>query len=127
MRKTLIWALIIVAVLLLVYCFGSGYIKNTSAMVESYAVNDDGDEMILWMGVSSSAGYLRDMEISEPGAERIYLDFYSAFGGINGDLGAKSRYVVPISEKTRTIAIYRDKDCYEEVLVKNDSGEWVRK
>lgn len=54
--------------------------------------------------------------VSQQESGKLYIDCYAAFGGINGSIGAKSRFTLPIEEGTTVIGIYRDKDCYEEVL-----------
>jgi len=58
---------------------------------------------------------------------KIYLDFISAFGGINGSIGAKSTFEIPIDKDCKEIAIYRSNNQYQTVLEKDvDSGEWIR-
>jgi len=56
----------------------------------------------------------------------MYLDCYNAFGGINGSIGAKTSYTLPLNEDTTMIAIYRNSNAYEEVLTKDRDGVWQR-
>ena len=76
--------------------------------------------------VASSMGYIRKASIHRQEGGKLYLDFYSAFGGMNGNIGAKNEYTIPLNEETNIISIYRKSNCYEEVLVKSDDGSWQK-
>ena len=56
---------------------------------------------------------------------KLYLDCYSAFGGINGSWGAKNEYTIQLDDDTEMIAIYRSPNCYDPVLKKGEDGVWV--
>ena len=57
---------------------------------------------------------------------KLYLDPYYAFGGFNGSLGARSLYTLLLEDDTTVIALWRNENCYEEVLRKNADGAWER-
>ena len=57
---------------------------------------------------------------------KLYLDCYSAFGGINGSWGAKNEYTIQLDEDTEMIALFRSPNCYDPVLEKDANGEWQR-
>ena len=59
-------------------------------------------------------------------AGKLYLDPYYAFGGFNGSLGARSLYTLLLEDDTTVIALWRNENCYEEVLRKNADGAWER-
>lgn len=108
-------------------CFiGSGFMKNAFVTVEKYTVNADGTEITIHTSVASSMGYVRKVSIHEQQGGKMYLDFYSAFGGMNGRIGAKNVYILPLKVETESIGIYRNSDCYEQVLVKDADGIWKR-
>ncbi len=115
---------IIIAVMLLIYFVGSGFMKNSSAYIGEYAISEDGREITMNIGVASSIGYIRKASVHQQGGGKLYIDCYSAFGGINGHIGAKTSFTLPLEEDTAIIAIYRNKNSYEEVLYKDIDGVW---
>lgn len=126
MKKKLVIVAIAAVAIFLVYFIGTGFMKNGSVYINEYAVSEDGSKITLDIGVATSAGYIRDVTVSQQEGGKLYIDCYAAFGGINGCIGAKSRFTLPIEEGTTIIGIYRDKDCYEEVLYKDTDGSWKR-
>ncbi len=101
-----------------------GFTKQGNALITDYSVSEDGTEMTITMGVSSSIGYIRKVAVHQQHGGKLYLDCYSAFGGINGSWGAKNKYVIQLDEETEMIALYCSADCYVPVLEKNANGEW---
>jgi len=126
MKKTMIIIAGIVLVFGALYIFGSGFTKAGSAFIQDYAVSDDGKSMTITVGVGSSAGYIRDVSIHSQESGKRYLNCISAFGGINGSIGAKSQFVIPLDKDTSLIGLYRNHNAYEAVLEKDTSGEWNR-
>lgn len=52
------------------------------------------------------------------------LKFYSAFGGVNGSIGAKSEFDLPLSPECKEIYVLLDAD-YELSIKKNPiTGKW---
>lgn len=66
------------------------------------------------------------MEISQQMGGKLYIDCYAAFGGINGRIGAKNSFTLPLDADTTIIGIYRNTNCYEEILHKDADGNWQR-
>lgn len=126
MKKKVFVTIGIILILLVVYFVGSGFTKNTSAVITDYTVSDDGKEITLNVSLASSAGYIRDVAVHQQQDGKMYLDFYSAFGGFNGSIGAKDSFTVKLNDETTIIAVYRNPNCYEEVLVRADDGSWKR-
>lgn len=126
MRKKIRIALAIIASLLLIYFVGSGFMKNGSAYISEYSISQDGREITMDIGVASSMGYIRKVAIHQQESGKLYIDCYSAFGGVNGSVGAKTSFTLPLDEDTTMIAIYRNANCYEEVLRKDADGTWQR-
>lgn len=115
-----------ILVLFMVYFFGPGFRKETSCFVEDYSVSEDGREITLQMGVASSVGYIRKVSVHRQGGNRLELDCYSAFGGVNGSIGARRTFTVPLTADTDVIALYKGNNHYEDVLVKDLDGIWRR-
>ena len=126
MKKT-IWILAAMLVLAaLAYLGDTGLMRNDAVFVEDYAVAEDGSAITLEIGVADSAGYIRRLAIHQQGGGKLYLVPYAAFGGINGSIGAESRYTLPLAEDTTSIALYRADNAYEVVLQKDADGLWQR-
>ena len=126
MKKKVFAVLGVIIALILIYLVGSGFMKNTSASITDYYVSDDGKEITISVGVASSMGYIRDVSVHQQHGGKLYLDCYSAFGGLNGSIGAKNTFTFGLNEDTTIIAIYRNSNTYEEVLIKTEDGSWRR-
>lgn len=115
------------AVLLLiigVYIVASGFTKDSSAYIDNFALNSDLTVMTIHTGVGSSVGCIRKVNTKLLDNGELQLDFISAFGGVNGSIGAKSTYDIPIDKSCTSISIYRSNG-YQKVLQKdNASGSW---
>ena len=124
--KKLTIGIIVAVVLCLGYVIGSGFWKNGSVYVNEYSVSADGREITLDIGTAASVGYIREMAVSQQMGGKLYIDCYAAFGGINGRIGAKNSFTLPLDADTEIIGIYRNKNCYEEILHKDEDGTWRR-
>ena len=119
-------ALAVIIALMTMYLVVPGFTKIGNVFIVDFSVSEDGSEMTVTVGVSSSIGYVRKVSEHQQQGGKLYLDCYSAFGGINGSWGAKSEYTIQIDEDTEMIALYRSADCYDPVLEKDTNGEWQR-
>lgn len=124
MKKIITIIIALVILLSGVYFIGSGFVKNSSVYITDYTVSEDGKEITVETAVSSSVGYIRKANIKSADG-KLYIDFYNAFGGLNGKLGAKNTFTFPLIGDVELIALYRNTDCYETVLI-NDNGQWQR-
>ena len=122
--KKFIFATIAVLAVFFIYFIGSGFLKNAAVYIDRYEISEDGQEITLDIGVAASVGYIRKAAVHQQEGGRLYVDFYSAFGGINGSIAAKNTFTLPLAEDTTMIGIYRNKNCYEAVLYKNEDGTW---
>ena len=68
-----------------------GFLRNGSVYMDGYSVSGDGREITLDIGVAASRGYIRKAAVSQQYGGKLYIDCYSAFGGINGRIGAKKQ------------------------------------
>ena len=119
-------ALAVIIALMTMYLVVPGFTKIGNVFIVDFSVSEDGSEMTVTVGVSSSIGYVRKVSEHQQQGGKLYLDCYSAFGGINGSWGAKSEYTIQIDEDTEMIALYRSANCYDPVLEKDANGEWQR-
>jgi len=126
MKKVIIISVLVIIAIIGTYYIGSGFVKESAAYIENYTVSADGSEMTIDVGVAASMGYIRKVSVHQQDGGKLYLDCYSAFGGLNGSWGAKSTYTIPLDENTTTIALYRNTNCYEVVLEKDSDGVWQR-
>lgn len=122
MKKKIIIILGIAVILFLGYFFGSGFVKNPTVIVTDYSISQDEKEMTINTSIASSMGYIRKAKTKRHG-NYVNVDFYYAFGGINGKIGAKSTYTLPL-ENVYEISVYTGNGHYEPVLRKNDDGTW---
>ena len=109
-----------------VYMILPGFTRLTSVFISDYSLSDDGSEMTINVSVASSVGFVRKVAVNQQEGGKLCLDCYAAFGGINGSIGAKSEHTVKLDKDTEVIALYKNNDCYEEVLRKDENGNWQR-
>jgi len=126
MKKIIIISVLVIITIVGTYLIGTGFLKESEAYISDYTVSADGSEITIDVGVASSIGYVRKVSVHQQEGGKLYLDCYSAFGGLNGSWGAKSTYTIPLDENTTTIALYRNTNCYEVVLEKDSDGVWQR-
>lgn len=124
MKKKL--SIIIVVLLLLgcAYYFGVGFLPATNVVVTDFEVSEQQDSMTIQTSIATSAGYSRTVKNVSDDPEKMELKFYSAFGGINGSIGAKSEFDLPISPECEEIYVLLYDD-YKLLIAKNPAtGEW---
>ena len=126
MKKVMIISAVVIVALIGTYLIGTGLLKESEAYISDYTVSADGSEITIDVGVASSIGYVRKVSVYQQQGGKLYLDCYSAFGGLNGSWGAKSTYTIPLDDNTTTIALYRNTNYYEVVLEKESDGVWRR-
>ena len=123
--RIVIIALAVIVALTAAFLVAPGFAKMGNVYIADFRVSEDGSEMTITVGVSTSIGYVRRVSVHQQHGGKLYLDCYSAFGGINGSWGAKNEYTIQLDDDTEMIAIYRSPDCYDPVLKKGDDGVWV--
>lgn len=126
LKKCMLLSAAIMAALCLLYFFGTGFLKNTSVYISSFTVSEDGTQMDLRLMVSSSVGYLRKAVVHSQENGELLIDCYSAFGGINGSIGAKNEFSFSLSPETAMISLNRGAGQYEALLYKDADGIWQR-
>lgn len=126
-KKTIIISVFVILVAVAAaWIVGSGFNKRTDVYLVDYSVSENGSEITLQVGVAGSMGYVRDFLNDTNKIEIMEMQFYSAFGGLNGAIGAKNEFVILLNPECREIYFYHD-DGFDLVLQKNqDTGEWGR-
>ena len=124
MKKKYKIILISLAIVCAIYFIGSGFLVRSDVGLVDYVVSPNEDEITIRVGVISSVGYTRKIKNISKDPEKIKLKCYSAFGGINGAIGAKNRFVIPLSPECEEIYLYTFGK-YMLVLQKDlETGEW---
>lgn len=124
MKKKL--SIIIVVLLLLgcAYYFGVGLIPATDVGISDFKVSEKQDQITVYTFVLSSVGYTRAVKDVSDDPEKMKLQFYPAFGGINGSIGAKYEFDLPLSPECKEIYVLLY-DGYKLLIAKNPAtGEW---
>lgn len=124
MKKKL--SIIIVVLLLLgcAYYFGVGFLPATNVVVTDFEVSEQQDSMTIQTSIATSAGYTRSVKNVSDNPEKMKFKFYSAFGGINGSIGAKSEFNLPLAPECKEIYVLLYDD-YKLLIAKNPAtGEW---
>ncbi|MCI9478832.1 MAG: hypothetical protein HFI21_07515 [Lachnospiraceae bacterium] len=125
MKKKIVMAgLVIAASIIMTLFFIGGLEKRTDVVLKNYSISEDGEKMKLNIAISSSAGYTRALEIKQ-GGDNKYITFYSTFGFLNSDFGAKSEYEIELNPSCTEIYFYKGGGEYKLVLQKNEAAnEW---
>ena len=123
-KKSVIIVLTVIVALTILLVIAPGFSKQGNANITNFSVSEDGTEMTIIVTTSTSVGYVRKVFEHHQHGGKLYLDCYSAFGGINGSWGAKNEYTIQLNEDTELIAIYRSANCYDAVLEKDENRGW---
>lgn len=124
MKKPLTIIAIIILLILGAYYIGLGFLPRTDVVVADFEVSEQEDEMTIYTYILSSAGYFRTVKNVSDDPEKMMLKFYSAFGGVNGSIGAKSEFDLPLSPECKEIYVLLYDD-YRLLIAKNPiTGEW---
>lgn len=126
MKKKIIIISVLAILVAVAWIIGSGFIKRADVSLVDYSVSENGSEITLQVSVASSMGYVRGFLNNSKEVEVMEMEFYSAFGGLNGSIGAKNEFVTLLNPECHEIYFYHN-DGFDLVLQKNqDTGEWVR-
>lgn len=126
MRKKICLFMLSMLGLIFAWMIISGYSYQTSAYItDQFVVSEDGKELKFTIAVGSPMGYVRGFKDEGGGVKPHYLKFYSAWGGLNSSIGAKSEYVLKLDPNDTEIYVYHGDSGYSLALKKDiESGEW---
>lgn len=110
-----------------VWLAATGFTVRSDVYIVDFCVSEDGGELTFRTSVSSSMGYARTFRDEGGGVKPHYLKFYSAWGGLNSSLGAKSEFTLALSPEDTEIYVYHGGSGYGLTLQKDEAtGEWRR-
>lgn len=122
-KKIFIVSIVIVVLLIGFLLITVG--ARTDVYLKNFEISSDGKTMTLKVGVTSSAGYVRNIKRTSGGTNGYYT-FYSTFG-INSKLGSKDTFEIEIDDNMDEIYFYTGNNGYKLVLTKHKvTGEWTK-
>lgn len=125
MKKKILIIICVVVFLILLGLFLLTGGARTDVFLKEFSVDEKCNQMIIKVGVSGSAGYVRKMERTS-GSMNYYFTFYSTFG-INSKLGAEDTFEIQLdNNNVDEIYFYTGGNGYKKVLEKNEKGVWVK-
>lgn len=117
----------VTAVVYTAYFIGTGFFERSDVALLEYYVSETGEAITLKTAIASSMGHTRGFKDSGGGEKPHYLTFYSAFGGLNGSVGAKEEFVLELGENDSEIYFRQTDGGYRLVLRKDtETGKWIR-
>lgn len=124
MKRVVVITLCAMLLLAVAYLFGFGFFPRHDVHIADYVVSADSRALTITTGVSSPIGYVRKMSWEQK-ADGLYLNFYPAFGGINGKWGAKNLFTVTLPEEVCSVFVCRGEGVFVELLRKDANGNWL--
>ena len=127
-KRTVKWISLPVIILVAIMVFHlvvTGFTRRSDVFMLDYSVTEHTGVVTMQVGVMSSVGYVRSMENVSDDPTAAQIEFYSAFGGINGSWGARNVYTIQPGEQCKEI-YFRTYDGWRLVLEKDSSGEWIK-
>lgn len=128
MKKKILFGVVCLLFVITSWMIATGFSVQTSAYItDDFTVAEDGSEITFHTGVGSSMGFIRGYKDEGGGIYPHYLEFYSAWGGLNSSLGAKSEYTLRLSPEDTEIYVYHGDSGYKLSLKKDKTtGTWYR-
>lgn len=125
LKKAVCVFLSILILLGALWFFLPGCLSRSDVYLADFAAPAHGNDMTITVGITSSMGYVRACKNVSDDPAVIQLRFYSGFGGPNGAIGAKNRFVLTPDPSCSTIC-FETESGWETVLTKNEQGRWER-
>lgn len=118
--------LLLFVIVLLAWFIAPGFSVRKDVYLEDYAVPLGQNEMTITVGVAGSAGYTRAVKNVSSDPKVMKLQFYSAFGGVNGSVGETHVFVLYFAAECEEIHFLQG-DAFAQVLKKDaETGQWER-
>ena len=127
-KRTVKWISLPVIILVAIMVFHlvvTGFTRRSDVFMLDYSVTEHTGVVTMQVGVMSSVGYVRSMENVSDNPTAAQIEFYSAFGGINGSWGARNVYTIQPGEQCSKI-YFRGYDGWRLVLEKDSNGDWIK-
>jgi len=124
-KKKVCHIVILIVVIMAVFLIGTGFQKRTDVVLGDYSVSSDGTKITLYVGVSSSMGYVRTCKETKSEEGSRCLTFYSTFGGLNSSFGAKNSFVLELEPEDTKIYFQRQER--DIILIKDElTSQWEK-
>ena len=119
--RGLLTVLILIALTIVV---SSGFIARGDVVLGAFRETEDGSALTVEVDVVNSMGHVRSASEEQVG-DCLYVKFYSAFGGHNGTLGARSSFELETPDTCREIYFFRDDQPNEryDLVLRRDSAD----
>lgn len=124
MLKRLLLVMLLIAAVILCWIIGSGLMTRTDVYLFEWTVMPSGDVLIIRVGIAGPMGYIRDCSDISRDPERVELRFFSAFGGLNSNMGAQNVFVIPLEEGCREICFERGHGMQAVLRKDETTGAW---
>lgn len=121
MKRCLMILAIVLAVVFLWVFFAQTAAVMDNVYIESFTLSEDGQTMTIRVAVSVSVGYTRSVTVKDEGSA-LRLVFHPAYGFINGKIGAKNTFDIPLKPYQDKIYIFPS----GHGLLRNEQGTWQR-
>ena len=112
---------IFLAVILLWIVLTQTFAVMNFIYIEDFALSPNGQTMTVRVAVGVSVGYTRSMTVTQEG-NAVKLTFHPAYGFINGKIGAKNTFDIPLKPYQDKIYIFPS----GHGLIRNEQGQWER-
>ena len=121
MKRCLMILAIVLAVVFLWVFFAQTAAVMDNVYIESFTLSEDGQTMTIRVAVGVSVGYTRSVTVKDEGSA-LRLVFHPAYGFINGKIGAKNTFDIPLKPYQHKIYIFPS----GHGLLRNEQGTWQR-
>ena len=121
MKRVLIIITIGLAAVLLWMFFAQTFAVMDNVYIESFTLSEDGQTMTIRVAVGVSVGYTRSVTVKDEG-NALRLEFHPAYGFINGKIGAKNTFDIPLKPYQDKIYIFPS----GHGLIRNEQRQWQR-
>ena len=119
MKRCLMILAIVLAVVFLWAFFAQTVAAMDNVYIEYFALSEDGKTMTIRVAVGVSVGYTRSVTVKDEG-NALRLEFHPAYGFINGKIGAKNTFDIPLKPYQDKIYIFPS----GHGLLRNEQGMW---
>ncbi len=122
MKRFLTCAIIGLAVIFLwAFCAQTVAVMD-NVYIESFTLSEDGQTMTIRVAVGVSVGYTRSVTVKDEGSA-LRLVFHPAYGFVNGKIGAKNTFDLPLKPYQNKIYIQSSGEVFHGLL-RSDDGTW---
>ena len=127
--KTMVIDVIILLLIIVIsFCIFTGLRIRIDVGMVGFEVYEEKQEILIKVTVMSSMGYIRDIRVKRAvdDTNGLCVDFYSTFGGLNSNLGARNDFRIKLKDTDSKIYFGRGNSEYELVISKDSvENKWI--